>query len=165
MDATLRTLAPTAVENLYHVAYVVPDLLAAMATMGRRLQITWATPFEMSTGFTTGDGGSDDHVTRFAMSIQGPPHVELIQVVADRTSIFSEPSSGGFHHVGVFAERWRDELARLVDDGMVLERTGSGVGFARDPDTGLRIEVVSFKGRPFFERILSGELGAELPLR
>jgi hypothetical protein len=153
------------IDDLYHVAYVVPDLLAAMDTMGRRLQVTWATPFQMSTGFETADGAADDHVTRFAMSTQGPVHIELIQVVADPASIFAEPSTGGVHHVGIFAERWRDELARLVDDGMVLERTGNGVGFARDPDTGLRIEVVSAKGRPYFERILSGDLGAEFPLQ
>lgn len=153
------------IEDLYHVAYVVPDLLTAMDTMGRRLQVTWATPFQMSTGFETADGGTDDHVTRFAMSTQGPLHVELIQAVADPSSIFAQPAAGGHHHVGVFAERWRDELARLIDDGMVLERTGSGVGFAHDPDTGLRIEVVSAKGRPYFERILSGDLGTEFPLR
>ena len=94
MDPTLQSLAPTAVENLYHVAYVVPDLLAAMESMGRRLQITWATPFQMSTGFTTAGGATDDHVTRFAMSTQGPPHVELIEAVADPASIFAQPSAG-----------------------------------------------------------------------
>ena len=55
-------------------------------------------------------------------------------------------------------------MARLVAAGMELERTGSGVGFVRDPQLGLRIEVVSFKGRDFMTRILSGELGAEHPL-
>jgi catechol 2,3-dioxygenase-like lactoylglutathione lyase family enzyme len=164
VDPTLITLAPTAIDNLYHVGYLVPDLLAAMDTFGRHLQCTWATPFQMGTGFETADGGTDDRVGRFAYSKEGPPFLELIEVIADPASIFAEPSGGGFHHVGVYAERWRDETARLTDAGMEIERIGAGLAFVRDPDTGFRIEVVSFKGRPFLDRILSGELGAECPL-
>jgi hypothetical protein len=164
MDPSLATLAPAAIDNLYHVGYLVPDLLAAMDTLGRRLQVTWATPFQMGTGFQTPDGGTDDRVGRFALSKQGPPFLELIEVIAEPGSIFAEPAGGGFHHVGVYADRWRDEVARLTDDGMRLERVGAGLAFVRDPATGLRIEVVSFKGRPFLDRMLSGELGAECPL-
>ncbi len=42
MDPTLSTLAPAAIDNLYHVGHLVPDLLEAMDSLGRRLQITWA---------------------------------------------------------------------------------------------------------------------------
>lgn len=164
MDPKLLALAPTVLENLYHVGFVVPDLRTAMDDFGRRLQIEWATPFEMKTGFETTDGRVDDRIGRFALSRSGPPFLELIEVIPDAGSIFSEPSGGGFHHVGVYAESWREELARLTDEGMLLERTGAGVGFVRDPGTGFRIEVVSFKGRPFLDRILSGELGREHPL-
>jgi hypothetical protein len=164
IDPTLLTLGPAPIDNLYHVGYVVPDLLEAMDGLGRRFGITWATPFQMGTGFETADGGTDDEVTRFALSAQGPLHLELIQVVSASTSIFAEPASGGFHHFGVYAERWRDEVARLTAEGMELERTRAGLAFVRDPATGVRIEVVSFKGRPFLDRILSGELGAEFPL-
>jgi catechol 2,3-dioxygenase-like lactoylglutathione lyase family enzyme len=164
VDPKLMALAPAAIENLYHVGYLVPDLRVAMDSFGRRLQITWATPFEMGTAFETPDGGTDDRVGRFTLSKEGPPFLELIEVIADPGSIFAEPAGGGFHHVGVYAQRWRDEVARLTDDGMRLERVGAGLAFVRDPDTGLRIEVVSFKGRPFLESILSGELGAACPL-
>ena len=164
MDPLLLALAPSTFENLYHVGYLVPDLRAAMAAFGARLQITWATPFEMESGFVTATGEADSDVVRIAFSQQGPPYLELIEVVARPGSIFAEPAGGGVHHLGIYAERWRDEVARLVEHGMVLERTGAGVGFVRDPALGLRIEVVSFKGRDFMTRILSGELGAELPL-
>ena len=164
MDPTLTALAPSALDNLYHVGYLVPDLRAGMHTFGRLLQCGWATPFQMGTGFGLPDGGTDDRVGRFAYSKEGPPFLELIEVIADAESIFSEPSGGGFHHVGVYAERWRDEVARLTDEGMAVERIGAGLAFLRDPVTGFRIEVVSFKGRPFLDRILSGDLGAQCPL-
>jgi catechol 2,3-dioxygenase-like lactoylglutathione lyase family enzyme len=164
MDPALLALAPRAFENLYHVGYLVPDLRLAMATFGERLQITWATPFEMPSGFVTADGEPDSDLVRIAFSIGGPPHLELIEVVPRAGSIFAEPAGGGVHHVGIYADRWRDEVARLVAEGMELERTGAGVAFVRDPHLGLRIEVVSFKGRDFLTRILSGALGAEFPL-
>lgn len=164
MDPTLRTLAPTAFENVYHVGHLVPDLRQAMDVLGRRLQITWAAPFEMESGFETGDGRPDSDVVRIAFSQQGPPYLELIEVVARPGSIFAEPSAGGVHHLGYYAERWRDEVARLVADGMEVERRGSGVAFVRDPVTGTRVEVVSFRGREFLTRILSGDMGADHPL-
>lgn len=164
MDPDLATLSSRAIENLYHVGHLVPDLHAGMAAFGRRLQVTWSTPFEMQSGFETADGEPDDNPVRIAFSQQGPPYLELIEVVPEAGSIFAEPASGGVHHLGVFAERWRDETARLTDDGMVLERTGAGVAFARDPATGTRIEVVSFKGIGFLRGILDGTMGAEHPL-
>ena len=164
MDPKLLTLAPAAIDNLYHVGYLVPDLRAAMDSLGRSLQVTWAAPFQMNTAFETADGGSDDHVTCFAYSQHGPPFLELIQVIRQPGSIFAQPLGGGFHHFGIYAERWRDEVARLAEEGMQLERVGAGLAFVRDPDTGVRIEVVSFKGRPFLDRILSGAMGDEYPL-
>jgi hypothetical protein len=158
------TLAPTAFENVFHVGYLVPDLLDAMDALGRQLEITWATPFEMESGFVTATGEPDSDVVRIAFSSHGPPYLEIIEVVPRAGSVFAEPSSGGYHHFGIYAERWRDEVARLTEAGMELERTGAGVGFVREPRTGVRIEVVSFKGRDFLRQILSGEMGAEHPL-
>ena len=164
MDPQLLALAPATFENLYHVGYLVPDVRAAMATFGERLQITWATPFEMDNGFVTATGEADSDRVRVAFSTAGPPYLELIEVVTRVGSIFAEPADGGIHHFGVYADRWRDEVARLVSAGMKLECVGSGLAFVRDPQLGLRIEIVSFKGRDFLTRILSGKLGEEYPL-
>lgn len=164
MDPRLETLSPHAIDNLYHLGHLVPDLRAGMEAFGRRLQLTWSTPFEMDSGFETADGEPDSRPVRIAFSEQGPPYLELIEVVPHADSIFAEPAAGGVHHLGVFAERWRDETARLVDEGMVLERTGAGVAFVRDPATGTRIEVVSFKGIGFLRSILDGTMGIEHPL-
>jgi hypothetical protein len=47
---------------------------------------------------------------------------------------------------------------------MIVERWGSGTAFVRDPQLGVRYEIVSFKGREFLTRILSGEMGKAYPL-
>ncbi|MBB2991639.1 hypothetical protein FHR72_003124 [Mycolicibacterium iranicum] len=164
MDPRLETLAASAFDNVYHVGHLVPDLLPAMHSLSAALQIEWAPPFEMRSGFTRPDGSSDDQTVRIAFSTSGPPYLELIEVVAVADSIFAEPQLGGMHHVGYFAQRWRDDAARLQDDGWDLERTGSGVAFLRDPRSGLRVEVVSFKGRDFLTRVLSGEMAQAYPL-
>lgn len=164
MDPTLETLAASAFDNVYHVGHLVPDLLLAMKTLGGAMQITWAPPFEMRSGFVRPDGSADDQAVRIAFSASGPPYLELIEVVAAADSIFAEPKLGGMHHVGYYAQRWRDDAARLQDDGWELERTGAGVAFLRDPRSGLRVEVVSFKGRDFLTRVLNGEMAKQYPL-
>ena len=164
MDPTFETLAASAFDNVYHVGHVVPDLSAAMQTLAGALQITWAPPFEMRSGFVRPDGSADDQTVRIAFSTSGPPYLELIEVVTAADSIFAEPKLGGMHHVGYYAQRWRDDVARLQGEGWELERTGAGVAFLRDPRSGLRVEVVSVKGRDFLTRILDGEMAKQYPL-
>jgi hypothetical protein len=164
MDPRLETLAASAFDNVYHVGHVVPDLPGAMQALADSLHIAWAPPFEMRSGFIRPDGSADDQAVRIAFSMSGPPYLELIEVVAAAGSIFAEPKLGGIHHVGYYAHRWRDDAARLQDDGWELERTGAGVAFLRDPRSGLRVEVVSFKGRDFLTQVLNGEMAAAHPL-
>jgi catechol 2,3-dioxygenase-like lactoylglutathione lyase family enzyme len=164
VDPRLETLAASAFDNVYHVGHLVPDLAPAMHALGIGMHITWAPPFEMHSGFSRPDGSVDDQAVRIAFSTSGPPYLELIEVVGATDSIFAEPRLGGMHHVGYYAQRWRDDVARLQDDGWELERTGSGVAFLRDPRSGLRVEVVSVKGRDFLTRILSGDMGSQYPL-
>lgn len=164
MDPALAALGPALIDNVYHVGHLVPDLLAAMAAYEEDLGVAWATPFEMPSGFRLADGTPDSQPTRIALSRQGPLHLELIEVSPVPGSIFAEPATGGVHHYGYYAADWRGEIERLVGRGWELERTNNGMAFVRDPRTGMRLEVVSFKGRPFLDRILSGELGREFPL-
>lgn len=164
MDPNLAVLGPAVIDNVYHVAHVVPDLVDAMEVFGRDLQIEWATPFEMPSGFTFPDGTSDSQVTRIVFSKQGPMYLELIEVCTVPGSIFSEPASGGVHHYGYYADDWRADVDRFVANGWELERTNYGMAYVRDPRTGMRLEVVSFKGRDFMLQILSGEMGRRFPL-
>ena len=164
MDPKLSSVSPQAFDNVYHIAYLVPDLLEGMESIGCRLQISWAPPFEMEAEFRMADGTTRRERSRAAYSEQGPPYLELIQVSPNQGSIFSEPAGGGFHHLGVYTESLRAEVERVTEAGMIVEGSGFGVAFVRDPQLGVRYELVSFKGRDFLTRILSGELGAEHPL-
>jgi hypothetical protein len=164
VDPNLAVLGPALIDNVYHVGHLVPDLLAAMEVFGRDLHIDWAPPFEMPSGFNFPDGTSDSQTVRIAFSKQGPLFLELIEVTPVPGSIFSEPAAGGMHHYGYYAADWRGEVERLVADGWELERRGQGVAYVRDPRTGVRLEVVSFKGRDFMLQILSGEMARNFPL-
>ena len=75
MDPTLETLAASAFDNVYHVGHLVPDLLPAMQSLAGAMQITWAAPFEMRSGFTRPDGSADDQSVRIAFSASGPPYL------------------------------------------------------------------------------------------
>jgi hypothetical protein len=164
MDPNLAVLGPALIDNVYHVGHLVPDLFAAMDVYGRTLQVEWATPFEMPSGFAFPDGTSDSQTVRIAFSKQGPLYLELIEVTPIPGSIFSEPATGGPHHYGYYAADWRADVQRLIDGGWELERLGQGVAYVREPATGMRLEVVSFKGRDFMRQILSGEMGRNYPL-
>ncbi len=129
MDPRLETLAASAFDNVYHVGHLVPDLLPAMQTLADAMQINWAPPFEMRSGFVRPDGSADDRTVRIAFSASGPPYLELIEVVAAADSIFAEPKLGGMHHVGYYAQRWRDDVARLQDDGWELDARVQGSRF------------------------------------
>ena len=105
--------SPTAIENVYHFGHVVPDLRSAMDAFGR------APPAHVVDAVRDGERlrrgpTASPTPTRSAspLSAEGPPFLELIEVVPRPGSIFAEPAGGGFHHVGFYAERWRDEVAR-----------------------------------------------------
>jgi len=153
-----QAASPIAAENIYHLAYLVPDLLAAMDSMSKSLGATWAIPFETDSSYERPGGGVDSAQVRITYSLQGPPFIELIQFVAGPPdAIFAGPP-GGIHHIGVYAARWRDETARLVDLGFIHERNGNGLAFVRDPVLNIRYEIVSFKGRDFLDNILNGTI-------
>ncbi|MBV9509282.1 MAG: VOC family protein [Caulobacteraceae bacterium] len=160
-----QAASPIFAENIYHLAYRAPNLVEAMAAMSKSLGATWAEPFEVDGTWDKPGGGTDEAQLRIAYSLQGPPFIELIEHVSGPPdSLFAEPP-GGVHHIGVYAERWRDETARLVAAGFIHELNGSGLAFLRDPLTGIRYEVVSFRGRDFLTNILNGNMGRQHPLR
>ena len=62
----------------YHVGLVVPDVHAAMEQYTQTLGLTWATPHESALKVIV-DGEPRVGQLAVTYSLQGPPHLELIQ--------------------------------------------------------------------------------------
>jgi hypothetical protein len=147
MDINIASLAPLPVDNLYHVAFLVRDVEESMAHLGKVFSAEWARPIVSK---MEGRDSAPWTVTT-VYSMQGPPFLELLSGFDDPgcpAALGFDSTNPGVHHFGVYAARWRDELARLEELGMTVEATGAGYGFVRSP-LGFRIEVVSWKGRGF----------------
>ena len=100
----------------YHVGYVVVDLEAAMDTVGAALDLRWTDVSDRSRTVQTGAGEVEIRF-RTVYSVEGPPHVELIEQVPG-TPWSGEPS--GLHHVGHWSDDVRHDSGRLGDAGFPL---------------------------------------------
>lgn len=99
----------------YHVGYVVPDLERAMAELGESLRLTW-TPVRARPR-TVHLPDRDEEVTfRVTFSVEGPPHVELIEAVPGTPWAALD----GAHHVGHWADDVEAEAGRLAAGGLPL---------------------------------------------
>lgn len=135
-----------------HMALVVADLDEAMARYGTALGLTWADPWTGEIPIVTG-GRETTPVVSFTYSLQGPPHLELIEQIPDTVW---RPTRG-LHHVGV----WVDDVPAATDspaaDGLVTEVIGVDGDFAYVvAEDGFRIELVDRKAEPDFARWLTG---------
>jgi hypothetical protein len=133
----------------------VPDLDAAMATVGANLGITWAPVMARPQKLRTGAGECRTEDIRFTYSADGPPHVELIEAAAD--SVWGHTPAHGFHHIGAFA----DDVTVPPGPGMTLEYGGGHgerpVGFAYYvAPGGIRVELVDGSRREEFARWFAG---------
>ncbi|WP_430331735.1 VOC family protein [Rhodococcus sp. ACT016] len=100
--------------RLHHVGVVVPDPEAAVlhfeALYGLSIRL-----FPESEYHCRINGVAHSTVQRLGLTVDGPPHVELLRAVPDST--VWQPSSG-IHHLGYVV----DDLARASEE---LERRGS----------------------------------------
>ncbi len=89
--------------DLWHTGIVVDDLEAAKAGLGRELGLTWSdggTDVRLRT-----DEGTTTVRTAYALSIEGPHHVELVQSVEG--TVWTAIAPGHAHHLGY----WVDDVA------------------------------------------------------
>lgn len=135
--------------NLFHTGIVVDDLAAATAQLGDLLGVTW---FEGGgdVRVITDDGARTVRAS-YALSREGPHHVELAQSV-DGT-LWSVTAPGQAHHLGY----WVDDVAAASAE---LTRLGSPrvatVAVADDAPpmcayhqaNGLYVELVGLAMRP-----------------
>jgi hypothetical protein len=97
------TTGPLQHADLWHTGIVVDDLAAAMDELGHELGVTWyegGAEVRMIT-----DDGARSVTTAYALSKEGPHHVELGQSI-DGT-LWTAPAPGHAHHLGY----WVDDVA------------------------------------------------------
>jgi hypothetical protein len=101
-------------EDLWHTGIVVDDLAAAMDDVGGQLGVTWykgGAEVRMTT-----DEGVRTVETAYALSKEGPHHVELGQSIEG--TLWTAPAPGHAHHLGY----WVDDV---VAASAALDQAGS----------------------------------------
>ena len=148
-------------DRLFHVGVRVPDLEAAMATLGAGLGVTWAHVVEREQPVWTPQDGAHSVPLRFTYSCEGPQHIELLQGTPG--SVWDGDDLPGVHHLGVWVDDVAQETERLVAAGWTLElaqvHPDEGYGsmtYVRSPDGGFLLEPVTVAARPRFDRWWAG---------
>jgi len=145
--------------EIFHYGLVVEDIDAAMDSLGRHLELTWAPLQEIPVHVRTGSGENVTENLRFTYSAQGPPNLELIESMERR--LWSPGPTGHLHHVGAYDDDFAGALERFTSDGSVLEFGG---GRGDDPQGfayflvpgGARIEIIDGTRRAAFDEWLAG---------
>jgi hypothetical protein len=127
----------------FHVGQVVDDIADAMACYTEALTLSWYAPQRRAINIETPESSLATDAY-FVYSVEGPPHLELIESRA-RTPW----ASPGLHHLGLWGDVSADASARLISLGcpretVLLSDTGDWVGglFHILPN-GLRLEIVN----------------------
>lgn len=100
--------------DLWHTGIIVDDLDAAKAELGESLGLTWLDGGAAVRVLT--DDGATTVTTAYALSKQGPHHIELGQSIPG--TLWTASAPGQAHHVGY----WVDDVAATSDE---LSRRGA----------------------------------------
>jgi hypothetical protein len=136
----------TTMDGLVHTGIAVRDLGSAMESVGAALGLTWATP-QLRRVSAVWSGQPFDAEVMVAWSIEGPPHIELVQG-GPATPWELTDDDVRLHHVAYWSGDLAADVARLSGAGYALELTGRGAAgapssfaYVKDPH-GLRIELM-----------------------
>lgn len=141
--------------QLFHFGVVCEDIDATMAEMSACLGVTWRggrlTRMELC---IFGEARSVE--MRIAHTVEGPPHLELIQALPD--SPWSAPAAVGAHHLCYWSEQPRAVIASLEAAGAMraLGRPGDARGYFRLPG-GALVEVLDAETRGRLSSWIRGE--------
>jgi hypothetical protein len=135
----------TAQHPFYQVGIIVPDLDPAMEELASALGVTWGTV--VTPEYANGP-------KRFVFSIEGPPHIELIE---GRPGSPWDCSDGPrLDHIGLWTADIQAGKARLAAAGMPIDTDGADLGnpiftYHDAPACGMRVELVDEARRaPFY---------------
>ena len=137
--------------DLFHTGVVVDDLDAAKAELGARLGLTWSEGGADVVLIT--DEGTRTAASAYAMSREGPHHLELCQSVPG--TVWTATAPGQAHHLGYWVDDVAAASAALADQGApavacvtVAEGRPPMCAYHRTL-SGLLVEVVNRKMRSF----------------
>jgi hypothetical protein len=151
--------------DVFHTGFVVADLERGMAEFAAAFDVTWAPIARIEMNLRTPQGPIRPAMA-FTYSVQGPPHLELLQEVPGTPWVVGTGPDPlpvrSAHHVGVWCDDVPGTSARLSAAGAELLVTydtedGSVVGFAyhRLP-SGQVVEIVDASRKAQFERWFAG---------
>lgn len=151
MTAPIRTAAsPLLHDDLFHTGIVVDDLEAAKDEFGRLLGVTWLEgggKVKM-----TSAEGEQAVVTKYAISAEGPHHVELVQSLPG--TLYTANGSHRAHHVGYWVDDVPAVSEALLESGLtnaVLISFGGGrppITAYHEAGDGFWIELVARSMKP-----------------
>jgi hypothetical protein len=138
--------SPLSPADLYHTGFVVDDLAGAQEQFGSLLGLSWLTGGG-TVRIDTPDGSSVVQ-TAYALSAEGPHHIELVQSVPGTLYIASGSASA--HHLGYWVDDVTEASAALQKCGMPCaasvgvegSRRGPMAAYHRSGD-GVYVEVVA----------------------
>ena len=138
--------SPLSPADLYHTGFVVDDLAGAQEQFGWLLGLSWLTGGG-TVRIDTPDGSSVVQ-TAYALSAEGPHHIELVQSVPGTLYIASGSASA--HHLGYWVDDVTEASAALQKCGMPCaasvgvegSRRGPMAAYHRSGD-GVYVEVVA----------------------
>lgn len=136
-DTPMAGLHPA---QLFHIGVVAGDIDKAMAEMSRNLGLHWKGGKSVEMDLVI-HGEERRLEMRIAHSIEGPPHIELIQAVPDTP--WAAPAAPGVHHLCYWSDRSAAVCAHLTSSGnrRVLGREGAPSGYFLSP-SGIYIEII-----------------------
>ena len=116
--------SPLPQADLFHTGIVVDDLDAAKEHFGALLGLTWLEGGGETRMLT--DDGARTVRTAYALSAEGPHHVELVQLVPG--TLYTVTGTARAHHLGY----WVDDVA--ATSAALAERMPTAASFAVDDD-------------------------------
>lgn len=124
-----------AVNDFYHLCFVVQDLEAVTGDLARTLGVTWS---------PVADGQLGGWDYRIVFSVQGPPFFEII--AGPPGSPWDATSGSRFDHLGYWSNDLTADKDRLAAPGAPVEFDSCPYGrpftYHRVDSTGARVELV-----------------------
>ncbi len=135
---------PDSAPPFYQVGIIVPALEPAMEELSTGLGLTWGTIVEIA---------YVAEPVRFVFSVQGPPHIELIEGAPGGP--WDTTGAPRMDHIGCWSADVQTEKHELEARGLPIDVDGEALGnpiftYHRAPASGMRVELVSESVRERF---------------